>query len=74
MLKLNDEAKWERPVTVLAESATPRTYELFSEKEALKRRNSIHLQFPGRWSFGNHFKDRGTFRTATIESSTSRGL
>uniref|UniRef100_A0A673HK68 Integrase catalytic domain-containing protein n=1 Tax=Sinocyclocheilus rhinocerous TaxID=307959 RepID=A0A673HK68_9TELE len=44
LLKLDDEAKWKGPATVLAESATPRSYEVFSEKEGEKRRNRRHLQ------------------------------
>ncbi|KAI2647390.1 Transposon Tf2-8 polyprotein [Labeo rohita] len=44
LLKLDDEAKWKGPATVLAESTTPRSYEIFSEKEGEKRRNRRHLQ------------------------------
>uniref|UniRef100_A0A8C2DFQ8 Integrase catalytic domain-containing protein n=1 Tax=Cyprinus carpio TaxID=7962 RepID=A0A8C2DFQ8_CYPCA len=44
LLMLDDEAKWKGPATVLAESATPRSYEVFSEKEGDKRRNRRHLQ------------------------------
>ncbi len=36
LLKLDNEAKWKGPATVLAESATPRSYEVFSEKEGRK--------------------------------------
>ncbi len=44
LLKLDNEAKWKGPATVLAESATPRSYAVFSEKEGEKRRNRRHLQ------------------------------
>ncbi len=44
LLKLDNEAKWKGPAMVLAESATPRTYKVFSEKEGAKRRNCRHLQ------------------------------
>ncbi len=44
LLKLDNEAKWKGPATVLAESATPRSYKVFSENEGEKRRNRRHLQ------------------------------
>ncbi|KAL1254336.1 hypothetical protein QQF64_016565 [Cirrhinus molitorella] len=44
LLKLDDEAKWKGPGTVLAESVTPRSYTVFSETEGEKRRNRRHLQ------------------------------
>lgn len=44
LLKLDDEAKWKGPATVLAESAIPRSYKVFSKKEGKKRRNRRHLQ------------------------------
>lgn len=44
LLKLDDESKWKGPAVVLEESATPRSYEVFTEKEEEKRRNRRYLQ------------------------------
>lgn len=54
LFKLNNEAKWKGPVTVLAESASPRSYKVFSENEGEKRRNRRHLQVAARRDSRNY--------------------
>lgn len=44
LLKLDDESKWKGPAMVQEESTTPRSYEVFTEKEEEKRRNRRYLQ------------------------------
>lgn len=61
LLKLDDESKWKGPATVLAESTTPRSYEVFNEKGGEKQRNCRHLQLLPDGVPGNTLK--------TVESS-----